>query len=102
MPGVGGVGMVSRSVGALRSLSITLIAVVAALDGGAAASDAATVVQGNRRIGADAIRAYFHVRPGTQPDQFALDAALKQLYGTGAFEDVKIARSGEHGAVTEV
>ena len=101
--------MVSRSAlhslrMALRPLSMTLIvvvALVAALDG-AVASDHTIVVQGNRRVGADAIRAYFHVQPGAQPDQFALDAALKELYATGAFEDVKIVRSGGRVVVTVV
>jgi len=81
-----------------------LIGVVATLAAavGAARADDAIVVQGNRRIGADAIRAYFHARPGVPLDQFALDAALKELYATGAFEQVKIARSGERVVVTVI
>jgi outer membrane protein insertion porin family len=106
MRSVGGMGMVSRRLGTLRPLSIVLIAVVAmvaaALDCSAAAANDAIVVQGNRRIGVDAIRAYFHVQPGAQPDQFVLDAALKELYATGAFEDVKIVRSGGRVIVTVV
>jgi outer membrane protein insertion porin family len=99
--------MVSRKVGALRPLSmkmlITIIATVAAVFAGtAAASDSTIVVQGNRRIGSDAIRAHFHAQPGAQLDQFALDAALKELYATGAFEDVKIARSGAQVVVSVI
>jgi len=44
----------------------------------------------------------FHVQPARSPTKFALDVALKELYGTGAFEDVKITRSARHVVVTVV
>src|SRR5215470_10708885 len=60
----------------------------------AASSNASIVVEGNRRVDAEAIRSHFHAAPDGTLDAAALDAALKELYATGAFEDVKIARSG--------
>ena len=93
--------MVSRNVMALRPLSIALIAVVAllaaALDCAASPSDSAIVVQGNRRIGADAIRAYFHLQPGAQPDQLALDV-LRHVAGRIDMRDVR----SEHVVTLEV
>jgi outer membrane protein insertion porin family len=67
-----------------------------------AAPDASIVVQGNRRIGADAIREHFR-KPGGAPfAPAAMDKALKELYATGLFEDVKIAPSGGRLVVTVV
>ncbi|HEY1363088.1 MAG TPA: outer membrane protein assembly factor BamA, partial [Xanthobacteraceae bacterium] len=67
------------------------------------ATDALIVVHGNRRVDAAAIRAHFHPSAGAaQLDAFAVDAALKELYATGAFADVKIARSGARLIVTVV
>jgi outer membrane protein insertion porin family len=63
-------------------------------------------VEGNRRIDAAAIRAHFHgvdhAVPGAALSPAAIDAALKELYATGLFEDVKIARSGAGLIVTVV
>jgi outer membrane protein insertion porin family len=59
-------------------------------------------VQGNRAVGSDAIRSHFHAAPGGVLDAAALDAALKELYATGAFEDVRIARSSSGVTVTVV
>src|SRR5262249_38699577 len=108
MRGVGRHGLGShralRPLGmALRPLSIMLVVAtfVAAPECAAAGSDDVIVVQGNRRLGADAIGAHFHASPGGELDQFALDGALKELYATGAFDDVKIVRSGA-GVVVKV
>ena len=60
------------------------------------------VVHGNRAVGADAIRAHFRATPGGELDAAALDAALKALYATGAFEDVQITRTGAGITVTVV
>jgi outer membrane protein insertion porin family len=57
------------------------------------------VVQGNRRVEADTIRSYF---PQGRLDAAALDEALKALYGTGLFQDVRIAPSGGRIVVTVV
>jgi len=58
-----------------------------------AASDPTVVVEGNRRIDAQAIREHFHGAPAALTPA-ALDTALKELYETGLFEDVKVVRSG--------
>src|SRR5215470_5821978 len=58
----------------------------------AAEPSATIVVDGNRRIDAEAIRSHFPARG--ELDAAVLDAALKELYATGVFEDVQITRSG--------
>ena len=65
-------------------------------------ADFAITVNGNRHIGADMIRSYFHPAPGGRLDADELDAALKRLYATGLFKDVKISRSGDRVIVTVV
>jgi outer membrane protein insertion porin family len=60
------------------------------------------VVEGNRRVEADTIRSYFHVGPNERIDAVKIDAALKALYGTGLFEDVKINNVGGHIVVSVV
>src|SRR5882757_618187 len=76
-----------------------LLSVAGVCDG---AADPSIAVQGNRRIDADAIRAHIHTPRSGELDTAALDTALKELYATGAFEDVKIARSGAQVIVTVV
>ena len=62
----------------------------------AAASELNISVVGNHRIEAATIRSYFHARPDGRLDEGDLDAALKALYATGQFQDVKIhTRDGE-------
>jgi len=65
-------------------------------------SDPTIAVQGNRRIDADAIRQHFHSSPGARLTPAAIDAALKELYATGLFDDVRIVPSGAHVIVTVV
>ena len=60
------------------------------------------VVQGNRRVEADTVRSYFRVAPGERLDAGRIDAALKALYASGLFEDVRIAQSGGRLIVTVV
>jgi outer membrane protein insertion porin family len=67
----------------------------------AVASEPTIEVKGNRRVDAQAIRQHFHVSPDG-PSPAAIDGALKELYATGLFEDVKIARSGPRMIVTVV
>ncbi len=71
----------------------------------ATASPAATteiVVQGNKKVDAEAIRSHFRLPVSDTDDAAPLDAALKELYATGAFEDVRIVRSGTRVIVTVV
>ena len=60
------------------------------------------VIQGNRRIEAETIRSYFKVAPDEHLDAAKIDAALKALYATGLFQDVKITQSGGKLIVTVV
>ena len=92
-------------------LSAVALCCAGATSAGAAAvapepnADPTIVVQGNRRIDADAIRAYFHgmhAAPGAGFTPAALDAALKELYATGLFDDVRIVPAGGRVVVTVV
>jgi outer membrane protein insertion porin family len=65
------------------------------------ASEPTIEVEGNRRVDAKAIRQHFHASPDG-PSPAAIDGALKELYATGLFEDVKIARSGPRVIVTVI
>lgn len=56
----------------------------------AQAQSSAIIVEGNRRVEADTIRSYFRGRL----DALAVDEALKALYATGLFEDVRITQAG--------
>src|SRR4051812_30966940 len=60
------------------------------------------VVEGNRRIEAETIRTYFHVRPGGRLDAATVDAALKDLLASSLFQDVRIRRAGDRVVVTVV
>jgi outer membrane protein insertion porin family len=71
--------------------------------GAAAADDPDTIaVAGNRQVGADAIRSYFRTGAAGRHGAEALDAALKSLYATGLFQDVKVSREGDRVLVTVV
>src|SRR5262245_49192022 len=59
-------------------------------------------VEGNRRIEADTIRSYFHVRPGGRLDAATADAALKDLLASGLFQDVRISHGRDRLVVTVV
>ncbi|MBI5261331.1 MAG: outer membrane protein assembly factor BamA [Bradyrhizobium sp.] len=58
-------------------------------------------VEGNRRIDAEAVRAYFHPTPDGHYDAETLDAALKALLATGLFDEVKIGLAGR-GVIVQV
>jgi outer membrane protein insertion porin family len=75
---------------ALGALALSAIALCRA----AAAPEPAIVVEGNRRIDAQDIRAHFPETKAAPLTQGAIDGALKELYATGLFEDVKIIPSG--------
>ena len=65
-------------------------------------TNSAITVIGNRHIGADLVRSHFHAAPDGRLDAAALDAALKDLYATGLFINVKIAHAGDRVLVTVV
>ncbi|MFZ3311932.1 MAG: outer membrane protein assembly factor BamA, partial [Xanthobacteraceae bacterium] len=94
-----------------RGIAIILTACfVVAVCGYAAAAGAAdslsetqsVAVTGNRHIGADMIRSFFHPGSGGKLDANALNTALKRLYTTGLFKDVRISRTGGRVLVTVV
>ncbi len=68
----------------------------------AAQSSGGIVVEGNRRVEAETIRSYFRLNPGERLDSYKIDQALKALYATGLFQDVRINQSGPRLIVTVV
>ena len=60
------------------------------------------VVEGNRRVEADTIRSYFRPGPGGRLVPSRIDEALKALFATGLFQDVRISHSGGRIVVTVV
>src|SRR5882724_6792376 len=94
-----------RLLGASVAALLLAPAVVMAQTGSPQATSSITssiIVEGNRRIEAETIRTYFHVRPGGRLDAAALDAALKDLLATGLFQDVRISHAGDRVVVTVV
>ncbi len=59
------------------------------------------VVQGNSRVEADTIRSFVTLAPGESYTAARIDQAIKDLYATGLFRDVRITRSGA-GVVVRV
>lgn len=51
-------------------------------------------IEGNQRIESSTIQSYLGLRPGSPFQQSDIDAALKRLFATGFFADVKLLRSG--------
>jgi outer membrane protein insertion porin family len=67
----------------------------------AAQSAQSITVRGNSRIESDAIRAYFMPGPGERLDNGKINEAIKNLYSTGLFKDVRVSRAG-NGLVVSV
>ena len=67
-----------------------------------AQSASSIVVEGNRRVEAETIRSYFRAGPGERLDSYKIDQALKALYATGLFQDVRINQAGGRLIVTVV
>ena len=63
------------------------------------AVDSLVAVTGNRHTDAAMVRSFFHLAPNGHLDATTIDAALKNLYATGLFADVKIVRDGDRIAV---
>ena len=81
---------------AFLTLLFALGVVAACGDVAAAGSDPQIVITGNPHVSADMIRSHFHAAKDGQFSPAALDAALKSLYATGLFSDVKISRDDSH------
>jgi outer membrane protein insertion porin family len=90
--------MHGRVTAAIFSLCIFGFVASAACEPAAAAQpmDSAITVIGNRHIDAAMIRSHFHADADGRLDAAALDAALKSLYATDLFQDVKISHDGDH------
>lgn len=86
-------GVLAGSAGVIVSIATPTIAV--------AQGASAIVVEGNRRVEADTIRSYFR-RSGGSLDEGTVNDALKELYATGLFQDVRINRAGGRLIVTVV
>jgi len=69
---------------------------------GTGAAAGSIVVEGNRRVEADTIRSYFKMAPGEHLDAAKIDSALKALYASGLFQDIRISQSGNRLVVTVV
>jgi outer membrane protein insertion porin family len=80
------------------TLTATLVVTTPAM----AQTASSIVVEGNRRVEADTIRSYFKAAPGGRLDSGRIDDALKALYETGLFQDVKINQVGGRLVVTVV
>jgi outer membrane protein insertion porin family len=76
-------------------LAVTLALPVAPILAEGAAIRETIAVEGNRRIDADTVRTYFHATPDGRYDAASRDAALKALYATGLFDDVRIEPAGD-------
>jgi outer membrane protein insertion porin family len=81
-----------------RAAFLALLLACSAAAGGVARADepadSRIAVSGNQHVDAGMIRSFFHVMPGKPLDPAALDAAIKALYATGLFADVKMTRQG--------
>src|ERR1700681_4736147 len=98
--GIRGLGVASVVLGGV--LFCTFAASVGTAQHARAQSASQIVVEGNKRVEADTIRSYFRAGGGDRLDAARIDAALKALYGTGLFQDVKINPSGGRLVVTVV
>jgi outer membrane protein insertion porin family len=70
--------------------------------GAAQGARADIAVEGNRRVDAATVRSYFHAKPGARLDAEEIDAALKALYASGLFTDVRIRQPDGRVIVTVV
>jgi outer membrane protein insertion porin family len=96
--GLAGIGLVL--VGILAASAVATFSVATATVA-VAQGAGAIVVEGNRRVEADTIRSYFR-RSGGSLDEGTINEALKELYATGLFQDVRINRAGGRIVVTVV
>jgi outer membrane protein insertion porin family len=87
-----------RSIAA-RSTTVLLAIILAVILTRTSAAADLSVVEGNHRVDADAIKAHFHFGADTRA---ALDTTLKELYATGEFEDVRIVQENDRVIVRVV
>jgi outer membrane protein insertion porin family len=82
---------------ALSAAVVAPGAVIAQL-GMVSVADAAAVsrieVRGNQRVDAETVRSYLGIKPGQQFSNADIDSAVKRLFDTGLFSDVRINQAG--------
>jgi len=78
------------------------LAIVASAGVAIAQTSASIVVEGNRRVEAATIRSYFRPGPGGRLGPAEIDEAIKGLYATGLFSDVRINHTGGRLVVSVV
>jgi outer membrane protein insertion porin family len=78
---------------ALRACATALIGAVAASSVFAASFSRIEVV-GNKRVEASTISDYVNIKPGQSYSAADIDSAVKRLFSTGLFSDVRIKQSG--------
>ena len=71
-------------------LLFAAVSSVATVGSAVAQGAGAIVVEGNRRVETETIRSYFRLGAGERLDAVKIDEALKALYATGLFQDVRI------------
>jgi outer membrane protein insertion porin family len=86
----------------IAAVWLAAVACAGAAAAGGADADSPITVIGNRHTGADLVRSFFHAAPDGQYDAPARDAALKALYASGLFTDVKISHEGNRILVVVV
>lgn len=108
----------SRFTGAVSaaalSVGLVMTGSLAFQMGAVAVAEAAVVnrieVSGNQRVDADAVRGQVGIRPGQNVSSADVDEAVKRLFDTGLFSDVRISQSGstlnvvvvEHSVINQV
>jgi outer membrane protein insertion porin family len=85
-------GTVRSALAGLAFAFAALVALPATVSVPAAAQT--VVVQGNSRTDSETIRSYLQLRQGEVFDSARIDQAIKDLFATGLFSDVKIRRDG--------
>jgi outer membrane protein insertion porin family len=95
-----GLGLVGAVLAGLTVCAV--IGAVATAERASAQAASSIVVEGNRRVEADTIRSYFRTAPGERLDSYKIDQAIKALYATGLFEDVRINQAAGRLIVTVV
>ncbi|WAJ30877.1 outer membrane protein assembly factor BamA [Antarcticirhabdus aurantiaca] len=51
-------------------------------------------VRGNQRVDAETVRSFIQIRPGQNVGESEIDEAVRRLFSTGLFSDVRISQSG--------
>jgi outer membrane protein insertion porin family len=79
-----------------------LVAFAAGVPAAAGPLDSSITVIGNKHVGADMVRSFFHAGADGKLDAQASDDALKRLYASGLFSNVKISHAGDRILVVVV